>query len=123
MSSLARPDKPLNSALWRFLLVAACVLVFSFAVHAKVAVYGQSQPQPSTSSKLWANGVKFETPVTNSTPSVLWIAIFLAYLMCESQSSRHYVSSVVVREQRLDHYLDRFLRPPPPNSALPLAEN
>lgn len=115
MPPLTPPDRPLYPAFWRLLLLVACVLVFSFALHAKVAVYGQSQPQPSTASKLWANGVKVETLATSPTSLVLWLAVFLASVLCESQSSHHYVSPIAAREWSRHPYLHRFLRPPPSN--------
>ena len=47
-------------------VVALCVLVFMFALHAKTAVYNGGAPAkvtPSTASKLWLNGQKDGSPV------------------------------------------------------------
>ena len=59
MRPLTAPEKPLSPACLRFLPLVACVLVFAFAAHAKVSVYHQStQPQTSTSAKLWLSAEK-----------------------------------------------------------------
>ena len=115
MPPLTAPDRPLNSVFWRILLLLACVLVFSFALHAKVAVYDHgSQPQPSTSSKLWLTGLKSEVSSTASFASLLWLAAFLICLISWQFEQRyHAVCETVVYELRRRHYLHRFLRAPP----------
>jgi hypothetical protein len=63
-------------------MLAACVLVFAFALHAKVAVYQQSaQPQTSTSAKLWLNGEKSATDPIFPSIAVLWFAVFAVWLI------------------------------------------
>jgi hypothetical protein len=115
MPPLTSPDRPLNPVLWRVLLVLACVLVFSFALHAKVAVYDHgSRPQPSTSSKLWLTGLRTDLPSTTSLISLFWLATFLTGLISWwSEQRYHAVSETVARELRRQQYLHRFLRPPP----------
>jgi hypothetical protein len=115
MPPLTAPDKPLSPTCWRLLLLAACVLVFAFALHAKVAVYHQSpQPQTSTSAKLWLNGEKVVIQPSFSTFPVLCFAALLFSLFSRPREARYevaYRTSVPAQASRL--YLHRFLRPPP----------
>ena len=115
MPPLTPPDRPLNPVFWRILLLLACVLVFSFALHAKVAVYDHgSQPQPSTSSKLWLTGLKTEVPSATSLFTLFWLATFLTCLIFWQFEERyHAVCGSEARELRRQQYLHRFLRPPP----------
>src|SRR5215472_3114277 len=115
MPPLTSLDRPLNPVFWRVLLLLACVLVFSFALHAKVAVYDHgSQPQPSTSSKLWIAGLKPELPSATSLFSLFWFATFLVCLISWRLEQRYHADRVIVaRELRRQQYLHRFLRPPP----------
>jgi len=115
MPPLTPPDQPLPPLLWRVLLLLACVLVFSFALHAKVAVYGHStQPQPGTSSKLWTNGMRFEAPPENPSLPLLWLTLFLVSIIWLTPSSRLQETRVVVaRTRSSQQFLHRFLRPPP----------
>lgn len=113
MPPLTTPARPLNPAIWRLLLVLACVLVFSFALNAKVAGYGQSGPEASTSSKLWAQDGKFETPDLSSMTTLLWLAAFLAAILLPGRSGRYQEEFVVAQAMRRQRYLHRFLRPPP----------
>ena len=115
MPPLTSPDRPLNPVFWRMLLLLACVLVFSFALHAKVAAYDHgSQPQPSTSSKLWLTGLRTELPSTTSLIWLFWLATSLASLISWRFEERyHALCGTVARESRRQQYLHRFLRPPP----------
>ena len=115
MRPLTSPDRPLNPVFWRLLLLLACVLVFSFALHAKVAAYDHgSQPQTSTSSKLWLTGLGTELPFTTSLLSLFWLATFLTGLISWRFEERyHALCGTVARELRRQQYLHRFLRPPP----------
>lgn len=115
MPPFTPPKKPLNPVFWRLLLFVACVLVFSFALHAKVAVYEQAQPQPhpSTSSKLWDNGAKFTLPPMTSGLSLVWLAVSIASLLGWQNSQRFHRTPVLACKRRHHHYLHRFLRPPP----------
>jgi hypothetical protein len=115
MPPLTSPERPLNPVFWRILLLLACVLVFSFALHAKVAVYDHgTRPQSSTSSKLWLMGVKTELPSTTSLFPLFWLTAFLTGLISwRSEQRYHLVSETVARELRRQQYLHRFLRPPP----------
>lgn len=114
MPPLTTPDRPLKPAYWRLLLMLACGLVFSFALHAKVAVYGHSQPQASTASRLWVSGAKFESPTTAPSPVLFWLAAILICLLGWLNSHRLVVAPVAPTcEQRRRQYLHRCLRPPP----------
>jgi len=114
MPPLTSPDRPLNPVFWRILLLLACVLVFSFALHAKLAVYEHAQPHPSTSSKLWNDTAKFQTtPLTPTTP-LIWLAVFLSAVFCLKNSARCDAARISVAIERpQQQYLQRFLRPPP----------
>jgi hypothetical protein len=115
MPPLTAPDKPLSPTCWRLLLLAACVLVFAFALPAKVAVYHQSpQPQTSTSAKLWLNGEKMVIQRSFSALPVLCFAPLVFSLFSRPREARYevaYRTSVPVQASQL--YLHRFLRPPP----------
>lgn len=113
MPPLTPPDKPLSPVLWRVLLLLACVLVFAFALHAKVAVYGDTQPHPSTSSKLWRDGAKFEPP--QAAPiGLLWLTVILSTLLAPTIVRPYQASPVVPSsERRRRQHVRRFLRPPP----------
>jgi hypothetical protein len=115
MSPRTPPDRRLSTGVWRILLLLACVLVFSFALHAKVAVYDHgTQPQPSTSSKLWLSGLKTESPASSSVFSLFWFAAFLICLISWQAARRYYaVCETVAPELRRQRHLRRFLRPPP----------
>jgi hypothetical protein len=115
MPPLTSPDRPLNPLFWRILLLLACVLVFSFALHAKVAVYEHgAQPQPSTSSKLLLTGLKIELPSASSLFFLFWFAAFLICLISWQREQRYdAVCGTAGRELQRQRYLRRFLRPPP----------
>jgi hypothetical protein len=112
---LTAPEKPLSPACWRFLLLVACVLVFAFAVQAKLSVYHEStRPQTFTSAKLWLNAEKTTGQPLAASVSVLWFATLLLWVFSPQYESRFAVivcDPVVVRP--LQHFLRRFLRPPP----------
>jgi hypothetical protein len=115
MPPFTSPDKPLSPSCWRLLLLTACVLVFAFALHAKVAVYHQStQPQTSTSAKLWVNLQKLASQPPSVRGSALWLAAFIVWLFSPRPELRLAVvdrTPAIVRARQL--YLHRFLRPPP----------
>ncbi len=108
----------MNPMCWRALLLAACVLVFAFALHAKVAVYGNAtQPRASTASKLWLSGGKLQeqTPVAPAT-AVFWLAAFLTYIYAIDRRPVHRYQAArehVPPSRRSQLYLHHFLRPPP----------
>jgi len=115
MPPLTSPSKPLNPVCWRLLLLTACVLVFAFALHAKVSVYHQSpQPQTSTSAKLWMNVQKLASQPPSVSGRALWLAAFMVWLLSLRPGLRVAVvdpTPGIVRARQL--YLQRFLRPPP----------
>jgi hypothetical protein len=105
----------LSPACWRLLLLLACVLVFAFAMHAKVAVYHQSsQPQTSTSDKLWMNAPKMTGRPLVLGASLLWFATLVVWLFSPQTRVRFVVVDVIPGVFRAPQlYLRRFLRPPP----------
>jgi hypothetical protein len=115
MPPLTSPEKTLSPACWRLLLLAACVLVFAFALHAKVSVYQQGgHVDTSTSSKLWLDGDRQVSQPICQSLTVVWLASVLIYLLYK-QSERRYdaVYRTPARVQLSQLYLHRFLRPPP----------
>lgn len=117
MPPLTTPDEPLSPTCWRLMLLAACVLVFAFALHAKLAVYQQpSQPQTSTCAKLWLNGEKTVTETSLSGFFVLCFAAVVFSLLPRPRERRYEAASCTsVPVQASRRYLHRFLRPPPIN--------
>ena len=115
MPPLTDPDKPFSPTCWRLLLLAACVLVFVFALNAKVAVYHQSsEPQTSTSAKLWLNGEKMVIQPSFSNYLVLCFAALMFSLLPRPREARYEVAyRTSVPGQATRFYLHRFLRPPP----------
>jgi hypothetical protein len=102
-------------ACWRFLLLACCVLVFLFALHAKVSVYQQSNHvDTSTSSKLWLSGERHDLLPASASVTLFWFAAVLVFLLCR-QSERRYdsVCRAPAPASPNQMYLHRFLRPPP----------
>ena len=114
MSPLTSPEKTLSPVGWRLLLLAACMLVFAFALHAKVSVYQQgSHIDTSTSSKLWLDGERqVSRPISQSlTVFCTFLLIYLLYKQSEGRYDAVYRAPVPVQLSQL--YLHRFLRPPP----------
>ena len=107
----------MNPMCWRTLLLVACVLVFAFALHAKVAVYGNStQPRASTASKLWLSGEKLQEQTPAPITAVFWLAAFVTYIYeIERQPALRYQAARehVPPSQRSQLDPHRFLRPPP----------
>ena len=115
MPPLTAPDKPLNPMFWRLLLLVACLLVFAFALHAKVAVYQSSAaPQTSTSAKLWISGEKMSAPALSSSACLLWFATLVVLIFPLRRETRIEVverAPAVLLARQL--FMQRFLRPPP----------
>lgn len=115
MPPLTAPGKPLSPVSWRLLLLVACVLVFAFALHAKVAVYQQSAaPQTATSAKLWISSEKMSGQPLSSSLSLLWLATLVVLLYSPRTEARIEVvdrAPAVLLARQL--FLQRFLRPPP----------
>ena len=77
---------PLQMACWRFLLLACCVLVFLFALHAKVSVYQQQHVDTSTSSKLWVSCERHELQPAPTSVTLFWFTAVLVFLLyCQSE--------------------------------------
>lgn len=94
MPPLTAPNKPIHPMCWRALLLI--------------------EPHPSTSSKLWISGAKWQPPPEVPACTMLWLAALLTCLL-GWEGVRHYQSApvAVVRERHRRQYLHRFLRPPP----------
>lgn len=105
----------LDSPTWRLLLVLSCVLVFSFAFHAKIAAYYHpGHLDTSTSSKLWLNADKAQPRTPMSDGVALWFIAWCALLACASslyryQEHRRRPVPSPLNQLNLRHYL----RPPP----------
>src|SRR6516162_2733480 len=116
MPPFTSPDRPLRPVCWRLLLVLACLLVFCFALHAKVAIYGHSvQPHASTASKLWLDGKKLDV----QSPSLTFVLLCLTPILLAVRQQfelRRFVHHTTPPASALNwRYLHRFLRPPPPS--------
>jgi hypothetical protein len=105
----------LDSPYWRFLLLLSCVLVFAFAFHAKVAVYHNPQHvDGSTSSKLWLNADKMQTPASQADVAVFWLLSLLTLLICLPEIRAWQTFRRAPVSSPLNQLnLRRFLRPPP----------
>jgi len=106
----------LDSPTWRILLVFSCVLVFSFAFHAKIAAYYHpAQLDSSTSSKLWLTGDKAETRTPLSDSTALWFVAWVVVLPVAPSLFHRYQERrrrpVPSPVNLLD--LRHYLRPPP----------
>jgi hypothetical protein len=95
-----------------------CLLVFFFALHAKTAVYGaanQARITPSTASKLWSSGQKFDVDCFAPQSAPLFWPVLLTLLglfLCEQPFIKAALIVPPPGNLRLRH-LHRFLRPPP----------
>src|SRR5271165_5124513 len=104
MPPLTSPEKTLSPACWRLLLLAACVLVFAVALHAKVSVYQQgNRVDTSTSSKLWLGGGRQVSQPISHSVTAFWIflLIYLLYKQSEGRSDAVYRAPVAVQLSQL----------------------
>src|SRR5579884_4069570 len=91
------PRKIVNSQKLRSaLLLAICFLLFLFVLQAKTGMYnGNSQAKvtPTTASKLWADGLKWEAPSVSSTTAILFwmVSLFLLALYRKPERWAHRV--------------------------------
>jgi hypothetical protein len=97
------------------MLLMACILVFSFALHAKVGLYAAgARPDASTASKLWMDDAEWQVSPIAPIASMTWLAVFLFSLLTTLQVRRYVAApAAIVHEQCNRQYLHRFLRPPP----------
>jgi hypothetical protein len=106
----------LDSPLGRFLLVLSCVLVFSFAFHAKVAIYHQpGHIDGSTASKMWLSGGKLEPETAGPGLMLFWFSTLLLLLL--PPLADHYFVRTHAPERvplSAEFHGSRFQRPPPP---------
>jgi len=99
-------------------LLAICVLLFLFVLQAKTAVYnGKSQVKvtPTTASKLWLDGHKWEAQSVNSSAAILFwmVSLFLWVLYRRPERRAFSVRRTVHPRLASRQHLQRFLRPPP----------
>ena len=113
------PSRIINSQRLRnALLLAICALLFLFVLQAKTGMYnGSSQVKvtPTTASKLWGDGHKWEAPsVSSSTVILFWMAsLFLLTLARQPERRDYSVLQRVHSRLSSQQHLQRFLRPPP----------
>jgi hypothetical protein len=101
------------------LLLVICFLVFLFVLQAKTAVYStksEVKATPTTASKLWVDGHKWEARSVDSSTAILFL---MASLFLLSLYRRPEWRAQRVRQQAFHprlasrQHLQRFLRPPP----------
>jgi len=105
----------LDSPMGRFLLLLSCVLVFSFAFHAKVAIYHHpGHVDGSTASKMWPTSGKIESAVSGAELTVFWLFAFLLLVVCAPTQRRYAIMRrSPVRLANQESHSGRFQRPPP----------
>jgi hypothetical protein len=105
----------LDSPAGRILLVLSCVLVFSFAFHAKVAIYhNPGHPDGSTASKMWPAGGKLESGVLGPELMVVGLlAVLLLVLCAPAQQRLAAMRRSPILLPRDGFRSERFQRPPP----------
>lgn len=105
----------LGSPAGRILLVLACVLVFSFAFHAKVAIYHHpGRVDGSTASKMWPASGKLESSQVNPELMAFLLFAVLPFLLCVPAQERYAAmrrSPILLPSQ--EFHSTRFQRPPP----------
>ena len=107
--------EPSHTPCSRWLLLGCCLLVFLFALHAKVSVYQQSRPlDAATSSKLWLDGVRHELPPVPARVAPFWLTTIILLLVNQQPERRYRAACPMPALATLSQlYLHRFLRPPP----------
>lgn len=105
----------LDSPAGRILLVLSCVLVFSFAFHAKVAIYYHpGQIDGSTASKMWPAGGKLECGLLG--PELMTFCLFACLLFVLYPPAQQRLAAMrrsPILLPRDEFRLKRFQRPPP----------
>lgn len=97
------------------MLLATCVLVFAFTLHAKLAVYHKSsQPRTSTSAKLWLNGDKATLQPIFPGMGGLWFATLVVGLFRQRPEIRlAAINPAPARLRPQQVFLYRLLHSPP----------
>lgn len=100
------------------MLLVICFLLFIFVLQAKTAVYNgnaQVKVTPTTASKLWVDGHKWEDPSISSSVAILFwmVSLFLLALYRKPEWRAHSVRQTVHCRLSSRQHLQRFLRPPP----------
>jgi hypothetical protein len=110
-------DKTSNNRIWRWLLLLACVLVFLFALHAKVGAYDYGRAltgSPSNSAKLWLNGEKIQQQSGAPGISLLWFSVLILSQLSLYRTPGAGLPFFVAIPRNLGlRDLHRTLRPPP----------
>jgi len=106
-----------HSAIRWLLLLAASLVVFFFAFHAKVGANDRAlgaKPTAATASKMWVDRQKTEVPSVASSLIVLWLTVVLLYnlhLCRVPRIVKPFRKPALVRVSLLDAH--SFRRPPP----------
>lgn len=100
------------------LIAFAAAVVFLFAFHAKIGVYGNGhgvKATSSTSAKMWLNGQKADVEPTSQAGALLiWFAIlFIHYLYLHRQFGVQTLFRAPAPVRRSLLHWRRGLRPPP----------
>jgi hypothetical protein len=100
------------------LITLAAAVVFLFAFHAKIGVYGSGpgvKATASTSAKMWLNGQRAEVELTAPSGSLLiWFAIlFIHYLYLHRKGEIQTVFRVPAPVRLSLLHWRQCLRPPP----------
>ena len=102
---------------WWYAVYMLCICVFLLSLNAKMSAYDPpAHANPSTTSKLWANGAKMEIRSAVTFSPLMWLAapiLFALHLLFATASRRHevrYTSRPLITPQFTPF---RFLRPPP----------
>lgn len=101
---------------WKIVVMAVCLCVFLFGLHAKLAQYQASSPQVTavTSAKLWQGDSRMEL-LTAPVVGFLFAAFLLQLFEIETDTSIAlplWATPAPVRLSTLAH-IRRFFRPPP----------
>lgn len=102
---------------WKIVIMAVCLCIFLFGLHAKLAQYQASSPPVTavTSAKLWQGDSRMELLTTSVVVGFLFAAFLLQLFEIETDTSVPlplWATRAPVRLSTLSH-IRRFFRPPP----------
>ena len=102
---------------WKMVVLAVCLCVFLFGLHAKLAQYQAPSPSVTAvvSAKLWQGESRMELLTTPVAVGFLFVAFLLELFELETDTSVPlplWATPAPVRPSTLAH-LRRFFRPPP----------
>ena len=113
----ARQARDSHITTWKIVVLAVCLCVFLFGLHAKLAQYQAPSPSVTNvvSAKLWQGDSRMELFATPVAVGFLFIAFLLQLFPVETENSVPlplWATPAPVRLSTLAH-LRRFFRPPP----------